>query len=97
MVVFSRLWAGKDGMNVLPWLDIVGIAGMNAKPELLSALDGAEKIYICLDPDAKKPALDLSIALGKDRCKVINLPDKIDDLFIMGSLTINMFLDILKD
>jgi hypothetical protein len=97
MVVFSRLWVGRDNMNVLPWLDIVGIAGMNAKPGLLSALDNSEKIYICLDPDAKKQAVDLSTTLGKDRCKVISLPDKIDDLFIMGSLTTKLFLDILKE
>jgi hypothetical protein len=83
-------------MNVLPWLDIVGIAGMNAKPELLSTLDGAERIYICLDPDAKKAASDLATTLGKDRCKVISLPDKIDDLFLMGSLTTDTFIKLLE-
>jgi len=96
MVVFSRLWVGKDNMNVLPWLDIVGIAGMNAKPGLLSALDKSDRIYICLDPDAKKEAGGLSMALGKDRCRVINLPDKIDDLFLMGSLTTDTFMKLLE-
>jgi hypothetical protein len=96
MVTFSNLWRGADLEDAAPNLTTIGIAGMNAKTSLLSALDKAEKIYICLDPDARKQAADLARSMGADRCKVIHLPEKVDDLFVMGALTTNSFLKLLE-
>jgi hypothetical protein len=94
MVTFSCAWMGED--CILPNLDIVGTAGANMKPDLLAQFAHCKRIYICLDPDAKKHAAQLAITLGQERCKVINLPDKIDDLINMGVLDAFGLLELLQ-
>jgi hypothetical protein len=65
-----------------PRLRVVGIPGKNPKPEMLNALKDCEPVYICLDPDAANESVAIAQTLGADRCRVIDLPDKIDDLIL---------------
>lgn len=65
-------------------LSVVGTPGHSLKADLVSAFDGCERIWICLDPDANRQAAELAKVLGERRCKIIKLPDKIDDLINLG-------------
>lgn len=94
MVTFANLWAGEDA--IAPWLSVVGISGKTFKPELAHDFNGVEKIYICLDPDATRNARELAATLGAERCQVVTLPEKIDDLFVMGVLDGYDFLKLLE-
>ena len=80
MVVQIALWS----LDPLPNITVCAVAGKSVKPELLAELAGCEKVWICLDPDARRNAVELSVTLGNDRCKIVNLPGKVDDLITMG-------------
>lgn len=69
-----------------PTMQVVGVPGKNGLKLLPEMLEDAEPIYICLDPDATHQAVDLAWTLGDDRCRVIELPDKIDDLILKYDL-----------
>lgn len=77
-------------------LSVVGIPGHNLKDDLLAQFSACEKIWICLDPDAHRQAGELAGKLGAARCKVIKLPDKIDDLILMGILDGAKLLGLLE-
>jgi hypothetical protein len=75
-------------------LQVIGIPSVSPDVNLFALLDEFEPIYLCLDPDAFEkqgpkhiPAAEKVIsALGKNRVRVIELPDKIDDLIVAGVL-----------
>ena len=69
-----------------PNLQVLGIPGKNMPGYLKDKLAEADPIYICLDPDATQDARRLTAELGSDRCRLIELPDKIDDLIIKHRL-----------
>lgn len=84
-----------------PGLHVVGLPGKCPDTELLSMLDDCEPLIFCLDPDAferKKSKYNngrnaverLSMALG-GRARAMDLPDKIDDLFVRGIINKNNF------
>ncbi len=58
-----------------PKWQIIGIPGKTWKGNLIDKLKG-HQVWICLDPDAGKEAIDLAKATGG---KIISLPMKIDD------------------
>jgi hypothetical protein len=61
--------------------------GKSNRPENLGEiLKDAEPIYICLDPDAREEAFKLAATLGLDRCRLVELPDKIDDMILRSHL-----------
>ena len=95
MVTFSHLH-DSQGIPLLPDLSVIATAGANLKPELIAQLAGVERIWICLDPDANGQADHLARVLGKDRAKVIRLPEKIDDLFNMGVMTAERLIKLLS-
>ena len=65
-----------------PLIQVVGLPGCSPKQDLLKQFEESDPIYICLDPDAQDKADDIGRSLGKDRCRIIDLPGKIDDLII---------------
>jgi Zinc-binding domain of primase-helicase len=69
-----------------PTLQVVGIPGKNPPKELLEQLNNCDPLYICLDPDATPEAHKVALSVGADRCRLIELPDKIDDLILKYQL-----------
>jgi hypothetical protein len=69
-----------------PNVQVVGIPGKNPSRELLSKLDKCEPLYICLDPDASREARQIANDLHPSRCRIIELPDKIDDMILQHRL-----------
>lgn len=69
-----------------PNLQAVGIPGKDASDSILSLFKDCDPIYICLDPDAEVKAIDIANKLSRERCRVIELPDKIDDMIIRHHL-----------
>ena len=69
-----------------PFLQVVGIPGKNPSTALLTQLRDCDPVYICLDPDATRESINIASALGAARCRIIELPDKIDDLIINHQL-----------
>jgi hypothetical protein len=74
---------------------VVSVPMKNVPERLVRKLDSAEKIIWLLDPDAYKPikvngrtqpaAIDRNTRLsGCDRSLTVNLPGKVDDLFLEG-------------
>lgn len=80
MVVQIALWS----LDPLPNITVCAVAGKSVKPELIAEFSECERVWIMLDPDAKRQAEELADTLGKERTKIINLPDKVDDLITMG-------------
>ena len=79
-----------------PLLQVVGVPGKNPSKELLAQLSECEPIYICLDPDALDEAVKLARRLGTDRTRVLELPDKIDDLIIRHHLDKHWIKNIMR-
>ena len=79
-----------------PLLQVVGIPGKNPKPSLLEQLNECDPVYICLDPDATPEAKKIATELGRDRTRLIELPDKIDDLIIRHGLDSSWFAGVLR-
>ena len=65
---------------------VVGIPGKTPSSKLLEQLHDCEPIYICLDPDAAFESVAIAAELGKERCRVIELPEKIDDMILRYNL-----------
>lgn len=69
-----------------PNLQVVGVPGKNMPDWMYAKFDGADPLYLCFDPDAIKEAKAAAMRLGKERCRLIELPDKIDDLILHHGL-----------
>ena len=69
-----------------PFMQAVGIPGKNPSSELLEQMDDCDPLYICMDPDARQDAVKLARQLGTERTRIIELPDKIDDLILKHRL-----------
>lgn len=96
MVTFAALWAGPELVLIDPTLSVVGIPGKTIKRSNLTTFENTEKIYILLDPDADSQARQLSVDLGVERCKIITLPEKVDDLITMRILNGEKLLTLLE-
>jgi hypothetical protein len=95
MVVYSSLWSGDDTPEncAAPFLSVIGTAGRAMKPCLHDEIKDAERIWICLDPDAINDAYHLADTLGRERCQILDLPAKIDDLILAGALDAQTLLE----
>jgi hypothetical protein len=93
MVTWSAFWIGNT--LLMPGLDVVGTAGEGVKGALRDELRTRKMVYICLDPDCYIPPSPcpktwrpeperLADDLGRERCKIIRLPGKVDDLLTAG-------------
>jgi DNA primase len=77
-------------------LTVVGCTSKNISAAQLAELAGASQIWICLDPDATKEAEAAARALGADRCRIIDLPGKIDDLLNDESIDIESIYHLMR-
>jgi hypothetical protein len=86
MVAYAHLWGidpSGDPEPLLPNTFVVGVPGKSWKAEWIAELNQADRVIICLDPDARKEADRLAGSLSC-QAKVISLPGKIDDLLLDG-------------
>lgn len=85
-------------------LQVAGLPSVSPNEQTMSIFENHEPIYVCLDPDAyekknpkQPPAIGKVISLlGNERVRVIELPDKIDDLIVAGVLTRGRLQNIIK-
>ena len=90
MVTFAHIYATQPKEpHPLYTYELVGIAGTAFKSEWVPEFEKASSITICLDPDATDKAHKIAGVLGWDRCRIVELPGKIDDLLIMGALNMD--------
>lgn len=91
MVTWANIWKDHplEG-HPLYNLEVVGIAGKGFKHEWVAEFEAADRIYILLDPDATEAAQKVAVKLGVERCKVVTLPEKIDDLFLMNAIDLDL-------
>lgn len=75
------------GVKLLGALNVVGTAGAGFKRESAQELKDAEEIFILFDPDASREAENAAGILGRQRCRIVELPGKVDDMLIEKSLT----------
>lgn len=104
MVAYSHIqddvlkWQNQGyGSPLLGSLNVVGHAGAGFKREAAEELSGASKIWVCFDPDATREAEAAAAVLGVERCKIVELPGKIDDMILEGSLTTADLYEILTN
>lgn len=73
-----------------PDWQVAGLPGVTPEPGIYAVFEEYEPVYLCLDPDAytgEKPAIAAAInALGRERVRVMWLPQKIDDAILAGAL-----------
>jgi hypothetical protein len=86
MVTWAAFWDDMGNLRVPSWW-VIGLPGKSWKPEFVEVFEGADKVFICLDPDAGKEAARFADAIG-ERAKVVTLPDKIDDLINGGVIDV---------
>lgn len=79
-----------------PNCQVVGIPGINPSDKIIAQLKDCDPLYICLDPDATQEAHSIALRLGADRCRILDLPDKIDDLATAGLLDKDRLRQLLK-
>ena len=77
-------------------IQVAGIPSVTPSEQMINSFNEYEPVYICLDPDAfQKPAPGREAAIERvssmvgNRARVIELPDKIDDLILAGHLDKN--------
>lgn len=70
---------------------VIGVPTKTPSENTLRMFDEFEKVTICLDPDAKikekngiSPLRRMIDILGKDRVRILDLPDKVDDMIVRG-------------
>lgn len=68
-------------------LQVAGLPGVTPSRDTLAMFANFEPVYLLLDPDAY-PARAVKVAelLGKKRVRLLELPDKVDDLIVAGML-----------
>lgn len=76
-------------------LTVAGISGKSLSQEQADELKTAGDIWICLDPDARQDAERAARMLGIERCRIIDLPGKVDDMLVDGSLEAWQFKSLL--
>lgn len=76
-----------------PNIPVIGLPGCTPSEDLLEPLQVCERVYICLDPDTRKPSTNGGKSptkrlaeIFKNKARFIILPEKIDDMISMGYL-----------
>jgi hypothetical protein len=67
-------------------LQVIGVPGKNVPEWMFDKFKDADPVYLCFDPDATREARITASKLGRERCRMIELPDKIDDLILKHRL-----------
>lgn len=81
--------------TILGRTQVVGIAGKSFNLNWADEFAEAEHIYICLDPDASEGAARIAKALDPERCSILDLPDKIDDMLVAGTLEVRHLAELI--
>jgi len=79
-----------------PELRVVGVPGKTPSVEQLVKLRDCDPVIICLDPDAHNEVIKLVEILGRKRCRIIELPEKIDDLILRLRLNKRWMAGVLR-
>lgn len=95
MVTYANIWSA-DVDPLMPNTFVVGLPGKSWKSEWIAELNEADRVAICLDPDAQKEAGRLKDALSVPS-KIVTLPGKIDDLLIAGVIDSAFLMNILGE
>lgn len=78
------LWEGEFKAAVLyvtdPDLNVIGLPGCNPSKELLSKFDKCDGIWLGVDPGANP--VPIAKQLGRERVRIVDLPDKADDMIV---------------
>ncbi len=69
-----------------PGLQVIGVPGKNMPAWMYDRFSKCEPIYLCFDPDATREARSTACNLGLKRCRLIELPGKIDDMILKHGL-----------
>lgn len=91
IVTWAALWIGLECLA--PNMTIIGIPGQGWRSEWVEQFNQANRVFICLDPDAQTSAMRLMGMIRKP-AKNILLPDKIDDLINIGVLDGEKLLEL---
>jgi len=82
------VWEGEFKAAVLyvtdPDLNVIGLPGCNPSKELLNKFDKCDTIWLGLDPGANTAPIVKQ--LGRERVRIVDLPDKADDMIIQYEL-----------
>ena len=89
MVTFSRMFQEDYQWNVAA---ILGGWSEKYAPEF----EHAANVYIVLDPDAFSQSVKAARDIGAEKCRIIELPAKIDDLFNIGALDKKLLIQLIK-
>jgi hypothetical protein len=81
MVTWASMWI--EDWCIAPNLTVIGVPGQGWREDWLEQFNRAERVFICLDPDAQTSAARLAKRLDRPS-KNILLPDKVDDLITAG-------------
>lgn len=79
-----------------PDLTIIGTPSKNVRPSILEPLVRANRVYIALDPGADQQAREYARRIGSDRCRIVNLPCKPDDMFTRYGAAASDFMAALR-
>ena len=66
---------------------VVGLPGTNPGKEALKELADCERIVLVMDPGSEEQAHRLGVQLGRERCRILVTPVKIDDGIVAANLT----------
>lgn len=93
MVVWASLWLGEE--IIYPNLTVIGLPGKSPREDWYEQFNRADRVYTCLDPDAQDSAARMAARITKP-VKNILLPDKVDDLIVMGVLDGRKLVELLE-
>jgi hypothetical protein len=99
MVTWANLqdwgWENRRSRSILRNLQVVATDGKYFKEEWIPEFDQAERIWILRDPDAYTDSVRQAKLLGVERCEILTLAGKIDDMLNAGQLALEDLEDLL--
>ena len=95
LVVEGAKKAAVAHIHITSELQAIGVPGARSWAGVPDLVREAERVYVCLDPDAQQAALDLTREIGPNARRVV-LPGKPDDLVLQHGMTARDFARYLK-
>lgn len=94
MITWASMW--ESDTCYAPDITVIGLPGKGYRPDpALFTDDIIRSVTICLDPDAQKEAAAIAQSIGK-KARVLQLPEKIDDLILAGALDRDQLLYMIE-
>ena len=88
--IVTRIYTADMGITVL------GVPSKSDFGNVQDALDNVGTVWIILDPDAKERNIALAESIGISKCRVLELPVKVDDALIGGDLAPSDLSNLLR-